>query len=200
MCHTQVPMGWMKRSIPYQPLPTICPKFCQDNVMVNGKTFEIFHWNVLDCITEIYSCHHLTPHLKFKPEWHYADGDMTVWIYGDMHTGKWWWEVQVSKNLRTEMLACNSPQPQKAVEKETPGATIIPVHISSDKTLITSFLGKLVYPVIGHDFHSSFSVHFWPNFTFLYWLTFLFLCLSFLCFFALMTYNKDTIRLATTSQ
>ena len=72
---------------------------------------------------------------------------MTVWIYGDMHTGKWWWEVQVSTNLRTEMLACDSPQPQKAVEKETPGATIIPVHISSDKTLVTSFLGKLVYPV-----------------------------------------------------
>ena len=36
---------------------------------------------------------------------------------------------------------------QKAVEKETPGATIIPVHISSDKTLVTSFMGKSVYPV-----------------------------------------------------
>lgn len=36
---------------------------------------------------------------------------------------------------------------QKAVEEETPGATIIPVHISSDKTLVTSFMGKSVYPV-----------------------------------------------------
>jgi hypothetical protein len=40
-----------------------------------------------------------------------------------------------------------SPLLQKAIEKETPGATIIPVHISSDKTLVTSFLGKSVYPV-----------------------------------------------------
>ena len=44
-------------------------------------------------------------------------------------------------------LGIFSPQPQKAVERETPGATIIPVHISSDKTLVTSFLGKSVYPV-----------------------------------------------------
>ena len=29
----------------------------------------------------------------------------------------------------------------------TPGATIIPIHVSSDKTLVTSFLGKSVYPV-----------------------------------------------------
>ena len=128
-------------------LPTICPKFRQDKVTVNGETFEIFHRNVLDCIAEIFGCHHLTPHLKFKPEQHYVDGDMTVRIYGDMRTGKWWWEVQVSANLRTVMLVCDSPPSQKAVEKETPSATIIPVHISSDKTLVTSFLGKSVYPV-----------------------------------------------------
>ena len=36
---------------------------------------------------------------------------------------------------------------QKAVESQLPGATIIPVMISSDKTQVTSFGGKSVYPV-----------------------------------------------------
>ena len=49
----------------------------------------------MDCIAEIYGRHDLVPHLKFKPERHYADADKTIRIYGDMHTGRWWWEVQV---------------------------------------------------------------------------------------------------------
>jgi hypothetical protein len=36
---------------------------------------------------------------------------------------------------------------QKAVEGNTPGATIIPVLISSDKTLLTNFGGRTAYPV-----------------------------------------------------
>jgi hypothetical protein len=36
---------------------------------------------------------------------------------------------------------------QKAVETNTPGATIIPVLISSDKTQLTNFGGKTAYPV-----------------------------------------------------
>lgn len=33
--------------------------------------------------------------LVFMPERHYADPDMGVRLYHDMHTGKWWWETQV---------------------------------------------------------------------------------------------------------
>ena len=36
---------------------------------------------------------------------------------------------------------------QKAIEENTPGATIIPVIISSDKTQITLFRNKSAYPV-----------------------------------------------------
>ena len=36
---------------------------------------------------------------------------------------------------------------QKAVERATPGATIIPIIISSDKTRLTQFKGKSAYPV-----------------------------------------------------
>ncbi|KAJ7743425.1 hypothetical protein B0H14DRAFT_2637464 [Mycena olivaceomarginata] len=46
-----------------------------------------------------------------------------------MHTGKWWWSTQ------------------EAVEKDHPGATIIPIIISSDKTQLTVFGNKTAYPV-----------------------------------------------------
>lgn len=49
----------------------------------------------MECITEIYGRHDLVPHLKFTPERHYADADQTIRIYGEMHTGRWWWELQV---------------------------------------------------------------------------------------------------------
>ncbi|KAF8869049.1 hypothetical protein CPB85DRAFT_1241987, partial [Mucidula mucida] len=45
------------------------------------------------------------------------------------HTGRWWWDTQ------------------KAVEARSPGATIIPIILSSDKTQITLFHNKTAYPV-----------------------------------------------------
>ncbi|KAI0629507.1 hypothetical protein C8Q77DRAFT_1065092 [Trametes polyzona] len=46
-----------------------------------------------------------------------------------MHTGKWWWTVQ------------------KQLEAIRPGATVLPVIISSDKTQVTLFRNKSAYPV-----------------------------------------------------
>ncbi|KAM6502814.1 hypothetical protein JOM56_002791, partial [Amanita muscaria] len=43
-----------------------------------------------------------------------------------MHTGKWWWSMQVLAK---------------------PGATIVPVMISTDKTQLTLFRNKSAYPV-----------------------------------------------------
>ena len=77
-------------------LPGWCPKFRQSKVTVDGETFEFFYHDILACIAAIYGRHDLTPYLKFKPERHYADADKTIRVYGDIHTGKWWWETQVS--------------------------------------------------------------------------------------------------------
>ncbi|KAG2129437.1 hypothetical protein DEU56DRAFT_714826, partial [Suillus clintonianus] len=46
-----------------------------------------------------------------------------------MHTGKWWWDTQ------------------KKLDQREPGATIIPIIISSDKTQVTMFRNKTAYPV-----------------------------------------------------
>ncbi|KAF7358764.1 hypothetical protein MSAN_01215400 [Mycena sanguinolenta] len=55
--------------------------------------------------------------------------DKTVRLYHDLHTGKWWWATQ------------------KTLEKRRPGATIIPIIISTDKTQTTMFRNKSAYPV-----------------------------------------------------
>ncbi|KAM5534937.1 hypothetical protein V8D89_011397 [Ganoderma adspersum] len=73
-------------------------------------------------------------YLVFIPECHYADEDHTIHLYHDLHTGKWWWQMQ------------------KAIEEETPGAAIIPIIISSDKTQITLFHNKSTFPSI-HESH-----------------------------------------------
>ncbi|KZT20199.1 hypothetical protein NEOLEDRAFT_1151496 [Neolentinus lepideus HHB14362 ss-1] len=52
-----------------------------------------------------------------------------ICMYYDMYTGKWWWNTQ------------------KVVESNTPGTTIIPVLISSDKTQVTLFGNKTAYPI-----------------------------------------------------
>ncbi|KAF7306189.1 hypothetical protein MIND_00409200 [Mycena indigotica] len=67
--------------------------------------------------------------LLLSPEKHYSDNKMIDHIYYDMHTGKWWWSTQ------------------RALEKLKPGATIIPIIISTDKTQKTMFRNKAAYPI-----------------------------------------------------
>ena len=77
--------------------------------MVDSETVEIFYRDILGCITEICGHHDLAPHLKFRPERHCVDSDMTIRSYSDAHTGKWWWEVQVSVSVRKVLAWCDSP-------------------------------------------------------------------------------------------
>ena len=51
----------------------------------------------MDCISSLLGDPNFAEHLLFSPERHYTDQDMTVRLYHDMHTGKWWWETQVSQ-------------------------------------------------------------------------------------------------------
>lgn len=67
-----------------------------------GKMHEFFYRDVIDCIKEIYGRHDFVPHLKFKPERHYADADRTIRIYSEVHTGRWWWEIQVRAARTTD--------------------------------------------------------------------------------------------------
>ncbi|KAJ7222751.1 hypothetical protein B0H12DRAFT_1078209 [Mycena haematopus] len=105
------------------------PKFTRSEVVVNGEVFYLYSRDILECVRALWGDTSFAPYLFVVPERHYIDKDKTVRMYHNMHTGKWWWSTQ------------------KAVEKDHPGATIVPILISSDKTQLTVFGNKTAYPV-----------------------------------------------------
>ncbi|KZT20962.1 hypothetical protein NEOLEDRAFT_1074287 [Neolentinus lepideus HHB14362 ss-1] len=105
------------------------PAFKHEEVVIADEAFEVYHRDVIECIRALYGDPEFAKDLIVLPERHYADADMTIRRYSDMHTGRWWWGTQ------------------KALDKEKPGGTIIPVIISSDKTQVTLFGNKAAYPI-----------------------------------------------------
>ncbi|KAJ7736986.1 hypothetical protein DFH07DRAFT_753191 [Mycena maculata] len=105
------------------------PTFVRSEVVVNGKVFHLYSRDILDCVRALWGDTEFAPYLFVAPERHYIDKDKTIRMYHNMHTGKRWWSTQA------------------AIEKDHPGATIIPIIISSDKTQLTVFGNKTAYPV-----------------------------------------------------
>ncbi|KAJ7739261.1 hypothetical protein DFH07DRAFT_965821 [Mycena maculata] len=105
------------------------PKFKRKEIIVGGEAYDVYFRDILECVKALFGDPELAAHLKVAPERHYADEDQTVRLYHDMHTGKWWWATQ------------------RELEKKKKGATVIPIIISSDKTLLTLFRNRTAYPV-----------------------------------------------------
>ncbi|KAF8893652.1 hypothetical protein CPB85DRAFT_1481233 [Mucidula mucida] len=110
-------------------LPCLRPKFISEEIVIADRSFDVYRRNIIACVRALYGDPKHNEYLCFAPERHYADEDKTQRLYHDFHTGRWWWDTQ------------------KAVEEKTPGATIIPVILSSDKTQVTLFRNKTAYPV-----------------------------------------------------
>lgn len=83
------------------------PQFCCKEVVIAGESFEFFSRDIIQCITALYGDPEFARHLAFAPEKHYVnndadpshndgDGNDRERMYYDMHTGKWWWDKQVS--------------------------------------------------------------------------------------------------------
>ncbi|KAJ3792080.1 hypothetical protein GGU11DRAFT_761066, partial [Lentinula aff. detonsa] len=90
-------------------LPSICPKFERQEVVVQGQAYEMYFRDILECLKLLYGDAEFIEYLKFAPERHYENARL------DKHAG--------------------------------PGRTIIPILLSSDKTQVTLFRNKTVYPV-----------------------------------------------------
>lgn len=104
------------------------PAFIHEEVELAGETYDIYFCDVIACARALYGNPEFTSFLVFKPEKHYRK-DTNTCLYHDMHTGRWWWATQ------------------DAVEANSPGATIIPIIISSDKTQVMLFGNKSAYPI-----------------------------------------------------
>ncbi|KAM5539179.1 hypothetical protein V8D89_007052 [Ganoderma adspersum] len=95
----------------------------------NVRTEEIELWrrDPVELICELLGNPIFRDSLHYTPEQLFADKDGTSCIYDETWTGDWWWEIQ-------GLLP--------------PGATISPVILSSDKTVLSRFSGdKQAWPV-----------------------------------------------------
>ncbi|KAI9434821.1 hypothetical protein H4582DRAFT_2174356 [Lactarius indigo] len=105
------------------------PQFKCEDMTIAGITLQFYFRDILQCIRTLYGDPEFARDLVFVPERHYTDHERTCRVYSEMHTGNWWWAVQTS------------------LEAHQPGATVVPVVLSSDKTQLTLFRGKAAYPV-----------------------------------------------------
>jgi Plavaka transposase len=63
-----------------------------------------------------------------------------------MYTGDWWWSVQVRVRIQNVSILSDE-RSQGSLESRQPGATVVPLIVSTDKTQLTVFGGKMAYPV-----------------------------------------------------
>ncbi|KAI0072632.1 hypothetical protein K474DRAFT_1726506 [Panus rudis PR-1116 ss-1] len=110
-------------------IPAERPRFECRKIRVEGITVELYLRDAMECVRALYGDPQFAPHLIYAPEQHFLDEEQTDRVWHDMHTGNWWWMAQVF------------------LESCKPGATIVPIILSSDKTQIASFRGKSAYPL-----------------------------------------------------
>ena len=127
-------------------LPNGLPQFIREEVELAGQKYEFYHRNILECIRVLYGDPELAECLAHAPEKHYTGPDKRSRIFSEMNSGRWWWIRQVRPCPDCPHYQSNCA-PQKELEKEFPGITIIPVILSSDKTRVVLFGTKTAYPV-----------------------------------------------------
>jgi hypothetical protein len=99
-------------------LPGRPPFQCQE-LIVGDDTLEFYFRDILQCIRTIYGDPEFTRDLVFAPERHYTDHERTCRVYSEMHTGDWWWAVQVRSHLldRFKCLQRCDRRPLKHVDR-----------------------------------------------------------------------------------
>jgi hypothetical protein len=88
------------------------PKFKCEEIHFGGESFDFFFRDIIPCIRALFGDPTFATRLVFAPEHHYQDVEHTKQLFGEMHTGKWWWSVQVRQNISflwfiTDMTSSN---------------------------------------------------------------------------------------------
>jgi len=73
------------------------PAFRCRELVIGGEQLEFHYREAIPCIRALYGDPEFADHLVFAPERHYTDREKTCRVYSEMHTGDWWWSVQVRK-------------------------------------------------------------------------------------------------------
>lgn len=62
---------------------------------MGGENLEFHHRDIILCVRSLFGNPEFAQDLVFAPERHYADAERSCRTYSEMHTGDWWWSVQV---------------------------------------------------------------------------------------------------------
>ena len=71
------------------------PRFHRQDVTIRGETVAMYSRNIIECVKALFGSADLAPHMIYRPERHYDLENGRERHYHDMHTGDWWWEMQV---------------------------------------------------------------------------------------------------------
>jgi len=71
------------------------PPFQRKEVSFGGVRLEFYSRDIMKCIGALYGDPQFAQDLVFAPEQHYTSQERTCQIYNEIHTGDWWWKVQV---------------------------------------------------------------------------------------------------------
>ena len=74
-------------------LPGRPPFRCRE-LIIGDERLEFYHRDIIDCIRSLYGDPQFVQDLMFAPR-HYTSPERVCRIYNEMHTGDWWWAVQV---------------------------------------------------------------------------------------------------------
>ncbi|KAI0311038.1 hypothetical protein OF83DRAFT_1087966 [Amylostereum chailletii] len=70
------------------------PAFVRHQIDVDGEVCDVYLRDAMECVRALYGAPEFASELIVVPERQYADLDETVRVYSDMHTARWWWNVQ----------------------------------------------------------------------------------------------------------
>ena len=75
------------------------PSFQREEINLGDEEQEFYFREVIECVRALFGDSELAEHLVFAPERHYTSEERTCRIYNKMHTGDWWWTVQVCEDI-----------------------------------------------------------------------------------------------------
>ena len=84
-------------------LPGRPPFKCQD-LVIAGETLQFYFRDLLESIRTLYGDPEFARDLIYVPERHYTDCERKCRVYNEMHTGDWWWAVQVRSLILNQSI------------------------------------------------------------------------------------------------
>jgi hypothetical protein len=71
------------------------PSFQCKELHIGNERLEFYYRDTLQCIRTLYGDPAFVQDLALSPVQHYTSAEQTNRIVNEMHTGDWWWSIQV---------------------------------------------------------------------------------------------------------